>query len=109
MPGLLTGFASSATGTKGTLMPIDSAMLAKSIGTLTDQDPQQDLAAPCSKAVRRAKQLVDADAAGIMLADIDGRLRWAGASDQRAQALEDNQEVFAAGPARKRLPAAGRR
>jgi GAF domain-containing protein len=33
-----------------------------------------------------------------MLADIDGRLRWASASDQRAQILEDNQELFAAGP-----------
>jgi GAF domain-containing protein len=33
-----------------------------------------------------------------MLVDIDGRLRWASASDERAQTLEDNQEVFAAGP-----------
>ena len=33
-----------------------------------------------------------------MLADIDSQLRWASASDQRAHALEDNQEVFAAGP-----------
>ena len=45
-----------------------------------------------------AKGLFDADAAGIMLADLDGTLRWATASDQRAQTLEDNQEVFAAGP-----------
>jgi GAF domain-containing protein len=45
-----------------------------------------------------AKQLFDADAAGVMLADIDGRLRWASASDRRAQTLEENQEVFAAGP-----------
>jgi GAF domain-containing protein len=45
-----------------------------------------------------AKQLFDADAAGIMLADMEGKLRWASASDQRAQVLEDNQEVFAAGP-----------
>ena len=44
------------------------------------------------------KQLFDADAAGIMLADMEGKLRWASASDQRAQTLEDNQEVFAAGP-----------
>ena len=79
-------------------MPIDPAMLAKSIGNLTDQDPRQDLAATLQQAVRAAKQLVDADAAGIMLADIDGRLRWVSASDQRAQSLEDNQEVFAAGP-----------
>ena len=45
-----------------------------------------------------AKQLFDADAAGIMLADMEGKLCWASASDQRAQVLEDNQEVFAAGP-----------
>jgi GAF domain-containing protein len=81
-------------------MPIDPAILANSISTLTltDQDPTRDLAATLQQALRAAKQLVDADAAGIMLADIDGRLRWASASDQRAQALEDNQEMFAAGP-----------
>jgi hypothetical protein len=30
-----------------------------------------------------------------MLVDVYGSLRWASASDQRAQILEDNQEVFA--------------
>ena len=45
-----------------------------------------------------AKQLFAVDAAGIMLADADGRLRWASASDPLAQTLEDNQETFAAGP-----------
>ena len=45
-----------------------------------------------------AKQLLDAQAAGIMLADADGRLRWASGSDQQAQVLEDTQELFAAGP-----------
>jgi GAF domain-containing protein len=94
----LTGFASSATGTKGTLMPIDPSMLAKSIGTLTDLQPDQDLPATLQQAVQAAKQLFDADAAGVMLVDVDGTLRWASASDQRAQTLEDNQEVFAAGP-----------
>jgi hypothetical protein len=79
-------------------MPIDPSMLAKSIGTLTDLHPDQDLPATLHQAVIAAKQLFDADAAGVMLADIDGRLRWASASDQRAQTLEDNQEVFAAGP-----------
>jgi GAF domain len=58
----------------------------------------KDLPATLHQAVIAAKQLFDADAAGVMLADIDGRLRWASASDQRAQTLEDNQEVFAAGP-----------
>jgi GAF domain-containing protein len=79
-------------------MPIDPSMLAKSIGTLTDLHPEQDLAATLQEAVVAAKQLFDADAAGIMLADMEGKLRWASASDQRAQVLEDNQEVFAAGP-----------
>jgi GAF domain-containing protein len=79
-------------------MPIDPSMLAKSIGTLTDLHPDQDLAATLHQAVQAAKQLFDADAAGVMLVDIDGSLRWASASDERAQTLEDNQEVFAAGP-----------
>ena len=77
-------------------MPIDPSMLAKSIGTLTDLDPQ-DLPATLHQAVVAAEQLFDADAAGVMLVDVDGRLRWASASDERAQTLEDNQEVFAAG------------
>jgi GAF domain-containing protein len=79
-------------------MPIDPSMLAKSIGTLTDLQPDQDLPATLQQAVQAAKQLFDADAAGVMLVDVDGTLRWASASDQRAQILEDNQEVFAAGP-----------
>jgi GAF domain-containing protein len=79
-------------------MPIDPADLAKSIGTLTDLNPEQDLAATLQEAVLAAKQLFEADAAGIMLADMEGKLRWASASDQRAQSLEDNQELFAAGP-----------
>ena len=79
-------------------MPIDPATLAKSIATLTDLDPGRDLAATLEQTVVAAKQLFEVDAAGIMLADADGRLRWASASDQRAQTLEDNQEIFAAGP-----------
>jgi GAF domain-containing protein len=79
-------------------MPMDLAMLVKSIATLSDLDPERDLAATLEQAVVAAKQLFKADAAGIMLADGDGRLRWASASDERAQTLEDNQEVFAAGP-----------
>jgi hypothetical protein len=94
----LTGFASSATGSKGTLMPIDPGLLAKSIATLTDLDPELDLATTLEQAVVAAKQLFEVDAAGIMLADADGRLRWASASDPLAQTLEDNQETFAAGP-----------
>jgi GAF domain-containing protein len=79
-------------------MPIDPALLAKSIAALTDLDPERDLAATLEQAVVAAKQLFAVDAAGIMLADADGRLRWASASDPLAQTLEDNQETFAAGP-----------
>jgi hypothetical protein len=48
--------------TKAPLMPIDPSMLAKSIGTLTDLHPEQDLAATLQQAVQAAKQLFDADA-----------------------------------------------
>jgi len=63
--------------TEGTLMPIDPSMLAKSIGILTDLDPQRDLAKALQDVVVAAKQLFDVDAAGVMLADADGQLRWA--------------------------------
>ena len=79
-------------------MPIDPSMLAKSIATLTDLDPERDLASTLEQAVVAAKQLFEVDGVGIMLADADGRLRWASASDPLAQTLEDNQETFAAGP-----------
>jgi signal transduction protein with GAF and PtsI domain len=79
-------------------MPIDSALLARSIAALTDLDPERDLASTLDQAVLAAKQLFMVEAVGIMLADNDGTLRSATASDQRAQTLEDSQERFAAGP-----------
>src|SRR5215218_1821659 len=79
-------------------MPIDPVLLAKSIATLTDLDPERDLAATLKQAVVAAKKLFAVDAAGIMLAGGDGKLRWASASDPLGQILEDNQEVLAAGP-----------
>jgi len=82
-------------------MPIDPATLARSIATLTDLDPERDLAATLEQAVVAAKQLFAVEAAGIMLADADGRLRWASASDPLGQVLEDNQETYAAGPCRQ--------
>jgi GAF domain-containing protein len=79
-------------------MPINPALLARSIATMTDLDPERDLASTLQQAVVAAKQLFEVDAAGITLADAAGKLRWACASDTHAQTLEDNQEVFAAGP-----------
>jgi GAF domain-containing protein len=82
-------------------MPIDSALLARSIAALTDLDSERDLASTLDRALLPVKQLFMVDAAGIMLADHDGMLRSAAASDQRAQTLEDSQERFAAGPCAK--------
>jgi hypothetical protein len=42
------------------------------IGTQTDLDPQRDLPATLQQAVLTAKQLFDAQAPGIMLADANG-------------------------------------
>jgi hypothetical protein len=94
-------------GTEDQSMPIDPALLAKSIVTLTDLDPERDLARTLEQAVLAAKQLFIVDAAGVMPADNDGNLRWASASDQRAQILEGSQESFAAGPCTQAF-AAGR-
>ena len=79
-------------------MPIDPALLATSLGALADLDPEPDLPASLQRAVTAAKQLLDADAAGITLTDAAGMLHWASGSDQRAQAVDNNQEAFAAGP-----------
>ena len=79
-------------------MPIDPALLATSIGALADLDPEPDLPASLQRAVTAAKQLLDADAAGITLTDATGMLHWASGSDQRTQAVENDREVCAAGP-----------
>jgi GAF domain-containing protein len=91
-------------------MPVDPTDLAKSIGALGSLDPEQGLAPTLQQIADAAKQLFAADAAGLMLVDAQGQLRWASASDQTAQALEDGQERLAQGPCAvafsQRLPAA---
>src|ERR671921_1764377 len=91
-------------------MPIDPTDLAKSIGALGSLDPERGLAPTLQQIADSAKQLFAADGAGLMLVDADGQLRWASASDQTAQALEDGQERLAQGPCAvafsQRLPAA---
>jgi transcriptional regulator with GAF, ATPase, and Fis domain len=79
-------------------MPIDRALLATSIRALADLDPEPDLPASLQRAVTAAKQLFNADAAGITLTDATGELHWASPSDQRSQAVENNQETLAIGP-----------
>ncbi len=91
-------------------MPIDPTDLAKSIGALGSLDPERGLAPTLQQIADAAKQLFSADAAGLMLVDADGQLRWASASDQTAQTIEDGQERLAQGPCAvafsQRLPAA---
>src|ERR671921_986838 len=91
-------------------MPIDPSELTKSIGAIGTLDPEAGLAPTLQQIVIAAKQLFEADGAGLMLIDAQGRLRWASASDQTAQTLEDGQERLAEGPCMvafsQRLPAA---
>lgn len=79
-------------------MPIGPSELTKSIGAIGSLDPEQGLAPTLQQVVVAAKQLFEADGAGLMLIDREGRLRWASATDQTVQALEDGQERFAQGP-----------
>ena len=91
-------------------MPIDPSDLAKSIGALDSLDPECGLPPTLQQVTDAAKQLFRADGAGLMLVDSDGALRWASASNQTAQTLEDSQERLAQGPCAvafsQRLPAA---
>ena len=91
-------------------MPIDPSDLTKSIGGLDSLDPERGLAPTLQQVTDAAKQLFRADGAGLMLVDAEGTLRWASASDQAAQTVEDEQERLAQGPCAvafsQRLPAA---
>ena len=91
-------------------MPIDPTDLARSIGALGSLDPERGLAPTLQQVADGAKQLFSADGAGLMLVDAEGQLRWASASDQAAQTIEDGQERLAQGPCAvafsQRLPAA---
>ena len=79
-------------------MPIDPTDLARSIGALPTLELEHGLARTLQQVVDGAKQLFDADGAGLMLVDQEGALRWASASDQTAQTVEDGQERLAQGP-----------
>jgi GAF domain-containing protein len=50
--------------------------------------------------VMAARTLFGADLAGLVLADADGELRWASATDQQSQLVEEDQERLGKGPCR---------
>jgi len=72
--------------------------LAASIGGLGELDVERGFAPALQRVVDAAKKLFGAGGAGLMLVDADGVLRWASASDQAAQTVEDSQERLAQGP-----------
>jgi GAF domain-containing protein len=81
-------------------LQIDPAALAASIGELHDLDLERGLTATLQQVVMAARTLFGADGAGLMLADADGELRWASATDQQSQLVEEAQERLGKGPCR---------
>lgn len=79
-------------------MRIEPAALAKAIGALDEVNLNRGLGPSVLQLMTMVKQLFDADAVGLMLVDAEGMLRWAAASDQQAEQLEQAQEALAQGP-----------
>ena len=79
-------------------MRIEPAALAKAIGALDEVDLHQGLGPSVQQLLAMTKNLLDADGVGLMLVDAEGMLRWAAASDQQAEQLEQAQEELAQGP-----------
>ena len=79
-------------------MRIDPTALPKSIGSLESLDAEENLDRSLLAAVMAATSLFSADGAGLMLADADGRLHWASATDDTAAIVEDTQEALGQGP-----------
>ena len=79
-------------------MPIHPAALVRSVSSLAAVDPERDLPLAIQQIVSAAKALLGVDGAGLMLADERGELRWATASDQQTQLIEEGQERLGQGP-----------
>jgi signal transduction protein with GAF and PtsI domain len=79
-------------------MRIEPAALARAIGALDAIDLDRGLVPSVLQLVAITKRLLDADGVGLMLVDAEGALRWAAASDQQAEQLEQAQEELAQGP-----------
>jgi signal transduction protein with GAF and PtsI domain len=79
-------------------MRIEPAALAKALGTVDQVDLDRGLAPSVLQLLTMTKGLLDADSVGLMLVDARGLLRWAVASDQQAEQLEQAQEELAQGP-----------
>jgi GAF domain-containing protein len=79
-------------------LPIDPAALARHLSALAVLDAERDLGRAMQQITSAAKALLRVDGAGLMLADERGQLRWATASDQQTQTIEEGQERLGEGP-----------
>jgi len=79
-------------------MPIHPAALVRNVSSLASLDAEHDLPRAVQQIVSAAKALLGVDGAGLMLADERGDLRWATASDQQTQLIEEGQERLGQGP-----------
>jgi GAF domain-containing protein len=79
-------------------MPIDPVALIRNVNSLAALDAERDLSRALQQIVSAAKVLLGVDGAGLMLADERGELRWATASDQETQIVEEGQERVGEGP-----------
>ena len=79
-------------------MPIDPAAMARHLSSVAALDAEHDLVRAMQQLTSAAKALLDVDGAGLMLADERGQLRWATASDQQTQIIEEGQERLGEGP-----------
>ena len=79
-------------------MRIEPAALATAIGALDAVDLDRGLVPSVLQLATMTKRLLDVDGVGLMLVDGEGALRWAAASDQQAEQLEQAQEELAQGP-----------
>jgi GAF domain-containing protein len=79
-------------------MPINPAALVRNVSSLAAVDAEHDLPLAIQQIVSAAKALLRVDGAGLMLADERGELRWATASDQQTQLIEEGQERLGQGP-----------
>jgi GAF domain-containing protein len=79
-------------------MPIDPAALSRNISALAGLDAERDLGRAMQQIATAARELLGVDGAGLMLADERGQLRWATASDQQTQVIEEGQERLGQGP-----------
>jgi GAF domain-containing protein len=78
-------------------LPIDPADLVVSIATLGKLEFDRGLARTLQQVVDAAKELLDADGVGLMLADSNGQLHRASASNQQVQDIEEHQDRAALG------------